>query len=328
MTLSLQLLVFNGSNYLPGLFETLENQTDKDWHLYVVENGSKLEEKEKALVFLETYKREHPSFPFFFEDFPKNLGFSGGHQHLFTVHETDAVLLLNQDTLLNQNFVADLRSYLESDPTIGAVTGKILRWDWGTDGRPERSSIIDSLGLAWATSGKVWDIASGESDRSEETEPREVFGISGCLPLYRRAAVLASSPDGLLFDPSFHSYKEDVDLAYRLRRSGWRAVVLPTVIAYHQRSFQKKIPVHRQASFWLEYLSYRNHWWTLIIHWSGKDFFRNAWAWLPFETAKFGYFLMKRPGVLWKTFQETRHQWGHLMERRRVLKNVSYVKQG
>jgi GT2 family glycosyltransferase len=322
MTLALQLPLFFGSPYLPWLFETLDFQIDKDWHLYILENGSDPSEKERTIHFLETYQKKS-TFSYSFFSSETNLGFSGGNQYLFTLHKAEAVFLLNQDVLLTPNFIAEIRLYLETHSDIGAITGKILRWDWGGDQKPVRSRIIDSLGLMLGSSGKVWDIFSGKMDIScEDKKSYEVFGISGCLPLYRREAIISSSPDGQLFDPIYFSYKEDVDLAYRLHRGGWKSIILPNVIAYHQRSFQQT-KFHFQVSFQREFLSYRNHWWNFFLHWTLQDFLKNSWAILPFEIAKIGYLFFKHPRILWRTFKQTRKQWNYLMDRRLKLKQVS-----
>lgn len=314
MTLALQLLSYNGAKYIPVVLDSLRQQTDRDWKLFILENSTIPEEKKKATDFIRSYS----DLPIVFEDSKTNLGFSGGHQHLFEKHDAELVFLINQDVILNPDYIRFLRTYLETHPDVGAVAGKILRWDWDGNGKPEKSDVIDSLGLGCASSQKVFDLATGMSDTLTSTDPIHVFGVSGCLPMYRRQAILDSSHDGKLFDSMYGSYKEDVDLAYRLFHRGWNAIVLPDAIAYHQRSFRKSL-LHVKVSATSQFLSYRNHWWNLVTHISGKEFLKNAWAIIPFEVAKMGFYLVKNPSVLFRTWKETKAHWPQLMEKRKGL---------
>ena len=313
MTLALQLPLYNGSRYLPILFASLQQQTNQDWECFVVEDSLDANERLQAERFFESHP--NPRFHFFVSK--ENRGFSGGHQFLFEQHQADLIFLINQDTFFEPDFIEQIRRYMETHPDIGAATGKILRWHFAADGSPEKTSFIDSLGLVCKPSQKVMDRQTGKEDGENAHEPEEVFGVSGCLPFYKRSAVLQTSHNGQLFDPAYHSYKEDVDLAYRLRAGGWKSVVLPWVIAYHERTFQQSL-LHKDQSYRVQFQSYRNHWWNLLTHLTWKDWLKNAWAILPFEMAKIGFFLFwkRTPSVLWKTWQETKTYWPTIQQKR------------
>ncbi|MBI4599173.1 glycosyltransferase family 2 protein [Candidatus Uhrbacteria bacterium] len=315
MTLALQLLSYNGSQYLPVLFDSLRRQTDHDWHLAVLENSTVFEEKRKSLAFFASCQ----DLPFTFASSETNLGFAGGHQRLFEQHAADIVFLVNQDAILEPDFIVRVRSYLETHADVGAATGKILRWDWNKEGRPETQAVVDSLGLVRSATGKVTDSATGMPDLRVGRDSVPVFGISGCLPFYRRSAILDASHDGHLFDPAYGSYKEDVDLAYRLFRRGWKAVVLPEAVAYHQRSFRQSL-LHRGTSPIFELFSYRNHWWNLLVHLTLRDLVRDAWAVVPFELVKVVFYLVKCPSVLRDAWKQTRARWPSLLAKRRALR--------
>jgi len=65
-----------------------------------------------------------------------------------------------------------------------------------------------------------------------EEPTQEVFGAGGGAAIYRRDAI---SQVGF-FDPRFFVYYEDVDLAWRLRWAGWRAVAAPRARVHHKGS--------------------------------------------------------------------------------------------
>ncbi|MCX6744463.1 MAG: glycosyltransferase family 2 protein, partial [Candidatus Parcubacteria bacterium] len=80
------------------------------------------------------------------------------------------------------------------------------------------------------------DRGSGEQDKVQYENITEIFGVSATCPIYRRQALQDVRYEDEFFDIDFFSYKEDVDLAYRLAWRGWKCYFLPEVIAYHERT--------------------------------------------------------------------------------------------
>jgi GT2 family glycosyltransferase len=74
------------------------------------------------------------------------------------------------------------------------------------------------------------------------------------------------------FDEDFFSYKEDVDLSYRLRWAGWQIWVVGGAVAYHDRnassnedlSLNEKVTHRKKKSKMVNYNSYKNQWYLLI----------------------------------------------------------------
>ncbi len=291
MRLALHLSTFNGSEFLPGLFASLEAQTDQDWVLRIRDDGSKPEERIaiQALVAQYAVRRRI--------DFVagENMGFAASQQDMYASHDEELVLLVNQDVLFMPTYIATVRAYMKEHLDVGAAAGTILRWNWDARRVPHFTNRIDSLGLARSASHKVFDIASGVLLEDCTAHHVPVFGISGCLPMYRRLALGAQ-----VFDPTYVMYKEDVDVAYRLRELGFRSVRVPGAVAYHFRSFQQSL-LHIGVNTRFQELSYRNHWRNLIKHLSLRDWLRDGWAILPFEFAKFVFFLFTNPKILWRT---------------------------
>jgi GT2 family glycosyltransferase len=88
--------------------------------------------------------------------------------------------------------------------------------------------VINSAGINIDPVGIAWDYRGGEQPGQEE-EPIEVFGPCAGAALYRRAVL---EEIGLL-DEDFFAYLEDVDLAWRARPAGWRALYVPAARVYH-----------------------------------------------------------------------------------------------
>jgi GT2 family glycosyltransferase len=136
----------------------------------------------------------------------------------------DWIALLNDDVTVEPQALAILVDVGQSDPDIGSVAVQ-MRF-------ASRPQIINSAGIEVDSLGVASDRLLGRPITASETTPVEVFGVSGGAAVYRRQTL--ESIGG--FDSSFFGYLEDVDVAWRARMRGWRAVYAPTAVAYHHHS--------------------------------------------------------------------------------------------
>ena len=315
MTLALQLVTYNSSAYVPFLFATLVGQTDRDWTLFVLDNSTG-EERVKTRALVDQYQDK---LPIRYEEASENCGFAGGHQRLFTRHDADLVQLVNPDVLLDPEYVERMRAVLAQYEEVGSAQGLVRRWEW-QDGEPVRQDQVDTLGLEVRLTGQVVDVNAGNQDMVAPEGLTSVFGVSGCLPMYRRQAVEESSLDGQLFDPSYVVYKEDVDLAFRLDAGGWSSVIVPWAHAYHKRTFRPSWSLGRASRF-TQYYSYRNHLWNLISHVSTRELLLRSWAVVPYELAKLAYMLLRDPLLVRDMIRDTAAYWPVLTQRRAFYAN-------
>jgi GT2 family glycosyltransferase len=166
-----------------------------------------------------------------------NLGFAAAQNLNIYRAATEFVCLLNQDVELDERFLENAVEAFSGRPRVAAVQGRLLRL--GADGA--RSSVIDSAGLFMHRSRRVVSLGQGQPDSPRWQVATEVWGADGPAPVFRRSALLdAQEPrtgGGVeVLDEDFFMYKEDVDLAWRLRRRGWRCWYEPTAVAWHART--------------------------------------------------------------------------------------------
>jgi GT2 family glycosyltransferase len=81
----------------------------------------------------------------------------------------------------------------------------------------DRGTYVTPQGLFYFKDGPVWE------------QPKEIFGACGVAALYRREALEQVD----FFDPWYFAYYEDLDLAWRMRLHGWRAVYQPQARVRH-----------------------------------------------------------------------------------------------
>lgn len=135
----------------------------------------------------------------------------------------DALLLLNNDCVLEPGYVDACVGVLRGDPGLAAVQGVVL------DAAGER---VDGCGIRWNARAQAVQIGWGERPPASSASPFPVPGISATSALYRRDVF--ESLGG--FEESFFAYYEDVDLSLRLARAGWRFVCVPGARARHRGS--------------------------------------------------------------------------------------------
>lgn len=237
---SVNLVMFNGATWLPFCLESLAQQTTQDFFILLIDNGS----ADNSVEQVESFLSQYPwlSLRTRLVRNKQNLGFARAHNQAILWTDSDYVLVLNQDTVLAPDYVDQLSRGLTENPQIGAITGKLWQWQFNPDTfhlsqlSTPSDPIIDSIGLRIHRSRRVTNLGQGDHDHGQYMVAREVFGVPATASLYRRLALETVSPSGLVFDERFISYKEDVDLAWRLRLGNWQAWCLPQAIAYHARS--------------------------------------------------------------------------------------------
>jgi len=156
-----------------------------------------------------------------------NLGYAGGINvgiKRALEEGADYVLLLNNDTLVDERLLAELLKAGESDPQIGILTPKIYYhggtriWFAGADKRRFPP------GIAWPGHGKL--------DGPAYSRQREVDYATGCGIMIKAEVLRAVG----LFDTTYFMYHEDLDLCERAKRAGYKVVYVPSAKMWHKVS--------------------------------------------------------------------------------------------
>ncbi len=220
---------------LPGAFA----QTYPNYEVIVVDNGSTDGSAEWLAV-------HYPQARLIRNE--SNGGFCAGNNQAFAATTAPYLALLNNDAAPEPGWLASMILALESDPAVGMIASKVLRWD--------DHKLIDSCGLSVDRTGTAWEWRGGErDDPSEPPQPRPVFGPNGAALLYRRAMI--EDIGGL--DEDFFAYLEDADLAWRAQLAGWQCLYAPAARVYHRHS-----ATGGEGSPFKGFHLGRNKWWMII----------------------------------------------------------------
>ncbi len=308
---SINIVTWNGLRYLPELLESIDAQTFRDFTVRVIDNGS----DDGTVEYLASQRPD-----IMLVRNVKNHGFAAGHNQGIRYaldrwgEELDDryILVANQDIILAPDFLGSLVAQADQYLKIGSFCGKLLR-AYGENLNDEylketvRSERIDSTGIRSNRWRRFTDRGAGELDEGQYDNEQEVFGASGALAFYRASALSGVCVRGEYFDEDFFSYKEDVDLAWRLQNLGWKARYVPSSVAYHFRGIYGKektgvlgrIRDRRKKRPFFAALSTRNHWLTILKNERMINAVLSLPLVIPLELLRIGYMAIFEPRSLW-----------------------------
>jgi GT2 family glycosyltransferase len=164
----------------------------------------------------------------------QNIGFGRANNAGLDATDSEFVLLLNPDVILEEGCVARLTEFLVGHPDAGAAGPRLERPDGRLDLAARRafpsplSAFFRLTGLSRLFPNSPRFNRYNLGKQSPETVHEIDAGTAACL-LVRRKAIDQVG----FFDPDFFMYGEDLDLCFRLKRSGWKIYYVPTATAIH-----------------------------------------------------------------------------------------------
>jgi GT2 family glycosyltransferase len=251
------------------------------------------------------------------QSLPENVGFAAAMNLGIEATSGRYVLALNPDCRLEPDFAAALVERLDRAPAVGSASGRILR---AAGEELEATDILDSVGIRFTAAGRHLDRGSGAPAAGRFLAEEEITGTSGAAGFYRREALESGKISTGYFDSDFFLYREDADLAWRLRNLGWRCLYVPQAVAYHRR---RNLPERRrQMSALVNFHSVKNRFLLRINNQSAGSFWATAAPTLARDAAVLAACLtiertsLPAFGWLWRN---RRRLWA---KRREIAKNV------
>ncbi len=172
----------------------------------------------------------------------KNLGFSKANNQAMRKASGEYVLLLNPDTVVEENTFVKVLAFMDEHPDAGGLGVKMI------DGKgkflPESKR---GLPTPWVAFYKIFGLSSlfpkskvfGKYHLSylDKDEIHEIDILAGAFMLMRKSVL---DEVGLL-DEDFFMYGEDIDLSYRITKGGFKNYYFPgtTIIHYKGESTKK-----------------------------------------------------------------------------------------
>lgn len=205
---------YNGKKYLDDCLRSLRKQSLKDFAITVVDNGS----TDGSVDFIrDRYPEVH------IIELPENTGFANAVNVGIKDSESRYVMLLNNDTMCDENALYSLVRVMESKKRLFSAQAKLLQMKV-----PHR---IDGSGDLYCALG--WAFSPGRDQDNRRFSVREsVTSACAGAAIYRKECFEEVG----YFDEVHFCYLEDMDIGYRARLKGYANVMEPAAVVYHSAS--------------------------------------------------------------------------------------------
>ncbi|MEA2236518.1 MAG: hypothetical protein QOC81_1242 [Thermoanaerobaculia bacterium] len=238
---SVIVLDIDGGDMLRACLDSIAAQTLPPREVIVFDNGSRIPAAERISFRhgLHLFRSE------------TNLGFAGGNNEAYRHVTSDYIALINNDVILDRDWLTTVVAALDADPKLAAVQTILRRDETTIDGagidisdgtfRQVGSGVAVAELLGYSVAELLGDSLNRRPSNSATQQPSNpatatrpatsAWGVSATAALYRREAL-----GDTIFDEQLFAYYEDVELCARLHEAGWRTTVLPVVKATHRGS--------------------------------------------------------------------------------------------
>ena len=203
----------NGAGWLRDSIESGWAQTEQDFELIGIDNGS----TDESLDIARSYcGRDRYTLI----ENAGNTGFSHAVNQGIAIAKGEYMALFNNDAFAEPDWLAELIKTADADPKIFAVSSLMLRY-YEPELADDAGDYVTILGFA---------CKRGDGLRaSRYTKQKRIFSACGGASLYRKS--ILDEIGG--FDENFFAYFEDVDLSWRANNAGYQNVLCPAARCYH-----------------------------------------------------------------------------------------------
>ena len=202
---SIIIVNYNGKELLQKCLDSLLKVNYDNFEIILVDNNS----TDGTVEFI---TKNYPSLIIIKLD--SNKGFAEPNNVAAKISKGKYLLFLNNDTVVTPNFISEMVKVMETDKKIAICQSLLLKPDGSVD---SSGDFIDHLGVVYNSKTKIDEI-------------REVSSARGASMLVR--SDIFEKLDG--FDQKFFVTFEDVDLCWRSWILGYRVLIIPTSIVYHE----------------------------------------------------------------------------------------------
>ena len=170
----------------------------------------------------------------------ENLGYAAGNNVgiRFALQQgAGYVLILNNDTVVDQHLLTRLVEVGEANPQVGILAPKVYLY-----GDKHRIASAGSR-KRWFPPGRISIIGLGKEDSIVYDREREIEYATGCAVLVKRKVFEEVG----LFDPTYFAYWEDYDFCRRVGERGYKIFYVPNAKMWH------KVSTSTQGDSWTKW---------------------------------------------------------------------------
>ncbi|KYH30672.1 putative glycosyltransferase EpsJ [Clostridium tepidiprofundi DSM 19306] len=202
---------YNGEKYIKECIDSLYTQTFKDFEIIIVDNAS----IDNSCSIIES---SYPEIKLIKNN--ENYGFSTAVNQGIKSAEGQFVVLLNNDTVVDEYWLENLVNCIDKDDKIFSVCSKMIRYN--------EKDKIDDAGDEYCILGWAYKRGDGRPVYNYNKN-KLVFSSCAGAAIYRKSVFKEIG----YFDENFFAYLEDVDISYRAKIHGYKNKFCSKAKVYH-----------------------------------------------------------------------------------------------
>lgn len=219
--ISIIILNYNGSEDTIECLESLKKQTYKNFEIILIDNASIIDEFDKLKKYV-----DNSNLNIQLMQLEKNMGFTGGNNIGVKYSKSEYLCFLNNDTVVDKNWLKELIVPFLKYKNLGAVTCMIKKYYNPNEVENGGKSSMNIFGQI-------------QSSKNEEDEIGETLLVSGTCFMIKRDVIEKLCE---LFCSQYFIYFEEIDLSWRLYNLKYKMFYNPRAIIYHKaRRVKRKI---------------------------------------------------------------------------------------
>ena len=209
---SVVILNYNGVEHIDECLSTVLNQTYPHYDVVVVDSAS----SDLSVNYIQSKYPDVMLLPF-----KENLGYARGNNIGIENTDGDYVAILNNDTIVEPDWIKELVTTLQSRDDVCFATSKLKIY--------HDRDTINARGIVIHYTGPSFNNGLFERD-DDNSSQMSVPGVNGCAFAARRDVLKEIGA----FDSDFFMHMEDADLSLRARLAGYDILYVPTSVVYHK----------------------------------------------------------------------------------------------
>ncbi len=244
MKISIIILNYNGKIFLEDCFKSVLNQSFEDFEVIFIDNNS----TDNSFDYVkERFNNEKIKL----YQLKENLGFTGGNNYGLKFAKGEYIVLLNNDTIVEKDWLKYLYETIIRNEKIGAVQSLVI-----TEGIPSKYYKINgTLNLFGHNIMEVFPIGADGIGN--------IFQVTGCSMITRRKTI---NELGGLFLNEYFMYAEDSFFSFKLKFAGYNILHNANSIVKHKGNATSKDFKNSLLTFYQE----RNRILNFLIFFSGS----------------------------------------------------------
>ena len=289
------IVTIGAKDYIKPCLDSLLKQTCPPYEIIVIDNSLK---PDLAGLLNKLY----PSVKVY--SGPENLFYAPSLNKGIGEARGEFILCLNDDVVLDKDFIREELNGFLINEKIGMAGGKILRGDGKT---------LDSTGLFLTLWRTAKERGYGKPDSGQFEKSGFIFGVSGAAAIYRRKMLEEIKEGTGYFDSGLHMFYEDMDISWRANKRGWLAYYIPTAKAFHVRGGSSrpdsgidKAIARRYLNDQLHYELIKNRYLTILKNETFLGSLLHLVPILIYDLCAWSFVLFFRPKVLKLFFNRLR----------------------